>query len=85
MSIQAKTNKTAVQVIIDFINENKVFKMSNQILVKSFDDLLTEVSLLEKKQIETAFLNGIECGVNNEYAFEDLHAKNYYSQTFKND
>jgi hypothetical protein len=39
----------------------------------------------EKEQIETAFIKGIECGVNNEYAFEDLHAKNYYSQTFKND
>jgi len=50
-----------------------------------FVNWIDELMELEKETIETAFLKGIECGVNNEYAFEDLHAKNYYTQTFKND
>lgn len=50
-----------------------------------FLNWIDELMELEKETIETTFLKGVECGVNNEYAFEDLHAKNYYSQTFKND
>lgn len=45
---------------------------------------IDELIEYEKEIIETSFLKGIECGVNNEYAFEDLHSKNYYSKTFKN-
>lgn len=79
MPITKKSNKTAVQVIIDFINENAVFKKSNELLVKSFDDLLTEAALLEKQQIEFAFSEGFGCSCFS----IDKSAEQYYLENYK--
>ena len=66
--------KTAVQKIIEHLEETYVLTEETKY---EFKKALNK----EREQIETAFIDGDD-GRNNK---TDFYAKQYYSQTFKND
>ena len=68
--------KTAVQKLIDYLEQTYIFVDGGQTR-QEFKKALEE----EMEQIETAFIDGDD-GRNNK---TDFYAKQYYSQTFKND
>ena len=63
----------------NFLDKNQL-EFANKIQSK-----IIKLKEIERSQIIEAFENGVNCGVENEYAFSDLHAQNYYAKTFKND
>lgn len=78
-------NKTAVEIYSD-----EIFKILGD-TVNSFtieQTLANHYALKQaleimEQQIIDAYMKGIECNIENGFAFEDLYAKKYYEQTFK--
>lgn len=74
--------QTVLKELKEFINSEDCH--IDQYAVSIVEAKINELIEKERTQIIEAFENGVNCGVENEFAFSDLYAQNYYTKNFKN-